>query len=142
MKKCAKKIPVLWSPNMSIGANLLKEIAAESAYKLGSDFDIDVTDIHHKKKRDVPSGTAISIKEKIEKKLKEKNIKKKINISSIRAGDSTGEHSVIFSGKGEKIIFKLGYLEIKFLVVPGKTVDFIIYIGFLLRFLFLKKLII
>ena len=106
MKKCSKKIPVLWSPNMSIGANLLKEIAGETAYKLGSDFDIDITDIHHKKKRDIPSGTAISIKEQIEKKLIKKNIKKKINVSAIRAGDSTGEHSVIFSGKGEKIIFK------------------------------------
>ena len=55
---------------MSIGANLVKEIAAETANKLGKDFDIDITDIHHKEKRDIPSGTALSIKEEIENKLK------------------------------------------------------------------------
>ena len=106
MKKYSKNIPVFWSPNMSIGANILKEIAKETSYKLASDFDIDITDIHHKAKRDTPSGTALSIKGEMEKKLKDNNIKKKISVSAIRAGDSTGEHSIIFSGKGEKIILK------------------------------------
>ena len=106
MKKLSKNIPILWSPNMSIGANLLKEIAGQMASKLGSDFDIDITDVHHKNKRDIPSGTALSIKEEVEQKLRNKNLKKDIGVSTIRAGDSTGEHSVIFSGKGERIIIK------------------------------------
>ena len=106
MKKLSNNIPILWSPNMSIGANLVKEIAAEAANKLGKDFDIDITDIHHKEKRDIPSGTALSIKEEIENKLKKSKIKKDVNISAIRAGDATGDHSVIFSGNGERITIK------------------------------------
>ena len=48
----------------------------------------------------------MSIKESIERSLKRKKIKKNVDVSAIRAGDSTGEHSVIFSGRGEKIIIK------------------------------------
>ncbi len=106
MKEVSKKIPILWSPNMSIGANLLKEIAVKITSKIGKDYDIDITDIHHKEKRDNPSGTALSIKEEIKEELKNRKIKKRVNISAIRAGDSTGEHSVIFSGKGERIIIE------------------------------------
>ena len=91
---------------MSIGANLLKEIAVKITSKIGKDYDIDITDLHHKEKRDNPSGTALSIKEAISEELKNRKIKKRVNISAIRAGDSTGEHSVIYSGKGERIIIK------------------------------------
>ena len=106
LKMHSKKIPIFWSPNMSIGANILKKLASETTLRVSNNFDIDVTDIHHKLKRDTPSGTAISIKESIESSLKKKKINRKINVSAIRAGDSTGEHSVIFSGNGEKIVIK------------------------------------
>ena len=106
LKTHSKKIPIFWSPNMSIGANILKKLASETTLKISDNFDIDVTDIHHKQKRDTPSGTALSIKESIESSLKKKKINRKINVSAIRAGDSTGEHSVIFSGNGEKIVIK------------------------------------
>ncbi len=107
MKKASSAIPVFWAPNMSIGANLLKLLSEKTTDKLGSDFDIDIIDLHHKHKKDIPSGTALFIKEAIEKKLKEKHIlKKKVNIAAFRAGDSTGEHSVIFSGNGERIELK------------------------------------
>ena len=105
-KKYSKKIPIFWSPNMSIGANILKQAANNITHKVSKDFDIDITDIHHKQKRDTPSGTALSIKESIERVLKNRKIKKKIKVSAIRAGDSTGEHSIIFSGNSEKIIIK------------------------------------
>jgi 4-hydroxy-tetrahydrodipicolinate reductase len=91
---------------MSIGANILNKTASDISLQLAKDFDIDITDIHHKQKIDTPSGTALSIKESIEKSLKKNQIRKNVNVSSIRAGDSTGEHSVIFSGEGEKIIIK------------------------------------
>jgi 4-hydroxy-tetrahydrodipicolinate reductase len=106
LKKYSKKIPIFWSPNMSIGANILNKTASDISLQLAKDFDIDITDIHHKQKIDTPSGTALSIKESIEKSLKKNQIRKNVNVSSIRAGDSTGEHSVIFSGEGEKIIIK------------------------------------
>jgi 4-hydroxy-tetrahydrodipicolinate reductase len=107
MKKISKTIPVFWSPNMSVGANLIKLLSEKATANLGSDFDIDITDLHHKHKKDIPSGTALFIKDAIEKKIKEKKIlKKKINIAAFRSGDSTGEHSVIFSGNGERIEIK------------------------------------
>ena len=62
---------------MSIGANILKQLASETTLIVSDNFDIDVTDIHHKQKRDTPSGTALSIKESIESSLKKKKIKEK-----------------------------------------------------------------
>ena len=106
MHLASKYIPVFWAPNMSLGANLITLLSKMTTKKLGKDFDIDITDIHHKQKIDTPSGTALSIKESIEKSLKKNQIRKNVSVSSIRAGDSTGEHSVIFSGEGEKIIIK------------------------------------
>ncbi len=107
MKNVSSHIPVFWSPNMSLGANLLKGLSEKAAVKLGSDFDIDITDLHHKHKKDIPSGTALLIKEAIEKNLKENKIPKKmIKVAAFRSGDSTGEHSVIFSGEGERLEIK------------------------------------
>ena len=104
MQSVSKSIPILWAPNMSLGANLLSLLSKKATSKLGEDFDIDITDLHHKYKKDTPSGTAKFIKEEIYESLKKIKIRKKINISAIRSGDSTGEHSVIFSGDGERII--------------------------------------
>ena len=101
-----KYIPVFWSPNMSIGANVLKEISTQVAKKLGYDFDIDIIDLHHKYKKDKPSGTALSIKNDIEKVLLENKLKKKADVMAIRSGDSTGEHTVVFSGKSERLELK------------------------------------
>ena len=105
-KDAAKSIPIFWSPNMSIGANIIKDIAGKITQKVSKEFDIDVTDLHHKQKKDIPSGTAISIKEKIDNELKKKKIKKKSKIHAFRSGDSTGEHAIIFSGIGERIELK------------------------------------
>ena len=107
MKTASKTIPVFWAPNMSLGANLLMLLSKIATKKLGFDFDIDITDLHHKNKKDNPSGTAKFLKEAIKSSLKEIKINNKIiNISALRSGDSTGEHSVIFSGDGERIIIK------------------------------------
>ena len=107
MKLASKYIPVFWAPNMSLGANLISLLSQIVTKKLGKDFDIDITDLHHKNKKDTPSGTANFIKEAITDSLKEiKLAKKVVNISALRSGDSTGEHSVIFSGAGERITIK------------------------------------
>ena len=106
LKEAAEKIPVFWSPNMSIGANIVKEVSGLVAEKLPSEFDIDITDLHHKNKKDIPSGTAIAINKNIELELKKKKNFKKPKIHAFRSGDSTGEHAIIFSGKGERIEIK------------------------------------
>ena len=62
--------------------------------------------MHHKHKKDTPSGTAKFIQEEIQDSLKKIKVKKKVNISALRSGDSTGEHSIIFSGEGERVIIK------------------------------------
>ena len=102
----SKHIPVFWSPNMSLGANLINLLSKFTTTKLGKDFDIDITDLHHRHKKDTPSGTAKFIQEEIKDSLKKIKVKKKVNISALRSGDSTGEHSIIFSGEGERVIIK------------------------------------
>ena len=106
MYLASKYIPVFWAPNMSLGANLITLLSKMTSKKLGKDFDIDITDLHHKHKKDTPSGTANFIKQEIQDSLKKVKVKKNINISALRSGDSTGEHSIIFSGEGERIIIK------------------------------------
>jgi 4-hydroxy-tetrahydrodipicolinate reductase len=107
MKLASKHIPVFWAPNMSLGANLISLLSKIATKKLGKDFDIDITDLHHRNKKDSPSGTANLIKAEIKDSLKEIKLENKIvNISALRSGDSTGEHSVIFSGEGERITIK------------------------------------
>jgi 4-hydroxy-tetrahydrodipicolinate reductase len=106
MHLASKYIPVFWAPNMSLGANLISLLSKITTTKLGKDFDIDITDLHHKHKKDIPSGTAKFIKEEIEDSLKKIKVRKKVNVSALRAGDSTGEHSIIFSGEGERVIIK------------------------------------
>ena len=106
IKLAAKHIPVFWAPNMSLGANLINLLSKITATKLGKDFDIDITDLHHRHKKDTPSGTAKFIQAEIQDSLKKIKVKKKVNVSAFRSGDSTGEHSIIFSCKGERVIIK------------------------------------
>ncbi len=101
IRHAAKKIPILFSPNMSIGANFLFAIARLAAEKLSAGYDIEIVEAHHRMKKDAPSGTAKKIAELI---AKEKGWEvSKIPVHSIRAGDIVGEHTAYFSGPGETI---------------------------------------
>lgn len=88
----AKKIPVLYAPNTSIGMNMLFKLAS-IAKKL--DAEVNIVDIHHKHKRDTPSGTAKKILELLEDKNPSCN--------SIRIGEIIGEHTVSFVSDYEQI---------------------------------------
>ncbi len=114
----SKVIPVLVSSNMSIGINLLFHLAPEAASALGEDYDIEIIEMHHNKKKDSPSGTAKALAQRIaEAKGKrindivvygrEGNVgerrRNEIGIHAIRAGDIIGEHTIIFAGKNERI---------------------------------------
>ncbi len=114
----SKIIPVLVSSNMSIGVNLLFHLAPEAANALGEDYDIEIIEMHHNKKKDSPSGTAKTLAQKIAeakgKRAKdivvygrEGNVgqrsKNEIGIHAIRGGDIIGEHTIIFAGKNERI---------------------------------------
>ena len=98
IKEASKKIPVVFSPNMSIGANLMFRITEEVARSLGEDYEAEIVEVHHNQKKDAPSGTAKRLGEAVSR------VKGKMPpIHSVRLGDIVGDHTVIFAGKGERI---------------------------------------
>ena len=101
IKKASKQIPIVFSPNMSIGANLLFKITEDASRSLGEDYEVKIVEAHHIKKKDAPSGTAKRLGEAV---LKVRG--KTPPIKSIREGDIVGDHSVIFTGKYETIELK------------------------------------
>ena len=98
MKQLSNFAPVLWSPNMSVGVNILLNFLDNQMQSL-DEFDISVLDIHHKEKIDQPSGTAKMIKQKIESGLP----KKKIKTHSLRMGGVFGEHCIMIADQNQTI---------------------------------------
>ena len=116
IKSAATKIPVFFSANMSLGVNLVCELAKKAAKVLGDSFDIEIIEMHHNQKIDAPSGTALMIADSIKEELdddiryeydrqskREKRTKNEIGIHAVRGGTITGEHQVIFAGHDEII---------------------------------------
>ncbi len=113
-------IPLLLSPNMSVGVNLLFRLAEIAAATLGKDFDVEVFEAHHRFKKDAPSGTArrlIDIVKSSSKRLSPaaeaydrsrgsaERRDEEIGVMTLRGGDIVGEHTVIFGGIGERLEF-------------------------------------
>jgi len=118
LKSLARQVPCVFSPNMSVGVNLIYKVIGEMAKTLGEDYDIEVIEAHHRLKKDAPSGTALKIAEVLaravnrdlnhvgvyaRKGLIGERSKGEIGIQTIRAGDIVGDHTVIFGGMGERI---------------------------------------
>ncbi len=114
MRAAAEKIPVFFSRNMSVGINLVIELAKRAAAILGEDFDIEIIEKHHNKKLDAPSGTALMIADAIadtveydaeytyeRQSRREARRKNEIGISAVRGGTIVGEHDVMFCGADE-----------------------------------------
>lgn len=113
----SEKIPLLIAPNMSVGANVLFDIAAETASLLGADFDVEIIETHHRFKKDAPSGTALEIARRIAyaRGLGEEAFifgrhghtgnrpPSQIAVHAVRAGDIVGDHTVLFSCLGERL---------------------------------------
>jgi 4-hydroxy-tetrahydrodipicolinate reductase len=112
----AKKIPIFFSANMSVGVSLLKELAQTATRVLGNSFDIEIVEKHHNQKLDAPSGTAIMLADAIAGELseqphyeydrhakREKRSKNEIGMHAVRGGTITGEHEIIFAGHDEII---------------------------------------
>jgi 4-hydroxy-tetrahydrodipicolinate reductase len=97
----AKVIPVVFSPNFSIGVNTLFAILPDIAKRLGPDYSIEIVEAHHKTKKDSPSGTA----KKLAQVLTDAT-KRDIPTHAIRLGDIVGDHTVIFCGNSERIEIK------------------------------------
>ena len=95
LKKYAKKIPIVWAPNMSPGMTMLFKLASLLS-KAFPDYDRHITEIHHAQKKDIPSGSALLLQAAV-------SGEEKTPISALRIGDVTGEHRLIFAGSGERI---------------------------------------
>lgn len=110
MKDAAKECPLLFSANMSVGVNLLAALVEQASQRLGHDFDIEVSEIHHRNKVDAPSGTALMLGKStgrtatsIDRSGKREN--GTLGYSVQRGGDVVGEHTVSFFGSGERLEF-------------------------------------
>jgi len=97
----SRVVPVVFSPNMSVGINTLFNIVPELAKRLGPDYAIEIVEAHHKAKKDAPSGTAKKFGQ-----LLADATKKEIPIHAIRLGDIVGDHTIIFCGNSERIEIK------------------------------------
>jgi 4-hydroxy-tetrahydrodipicolinate reductase len=112
INQVASKIPVVCSSNMSKGVFVLTKLVAKAAELLGSAYDAEIVEIHHRNKIDSPSGTALQLATAIEtqrggRTVYERQGKREpgeIGLSAVRGGDVVGEHQVLFLGPGEQII--------------------------------------
>lgn len=118
IKAAARKIPILYGTNMSVGMNVLFAVVGKVAAMLGEDYDIEIVEEHHRFKKDAPSGSALSLAQNIceatnrpypdsliHGRSGKDALRKKgeIGMHAVRAGDITGVHSVIYSTLGETI---------------------------------------
>jgi len=98
--EAAQEVPVLWSPNLSFGVNLLADLAARAAAVVDDDVPVWIEDIHHQWKKDAPSGTALMLGERIAGQRGESA--PAIEYHSVREGEVIGDHTVRFSLAGEE----------------------------------------
>lgn len=118
VEKAANHIPILLSPNMSLGVNALLEVLPRLVRALGPSYDLEIVEIHHNRKKDAPSGTALRLGECLAEargwKLDDVGTccreglvgarpKEEIGIQTVRGGDVAGVHTVYLVGEGERI---------------------------------------
>jgi 4-hydroxy-tetrahydrodipicolinate reductase len=118
IRRLASRVPILLSPNMSVGVNLAFRVLALMAAALGDDYDVEITEIHHRMKKDAPSGTAAKMAEVLAEALGRRiedagiygrhgmvgeRTAKEIGIHALRGGDVVGDHTVVFSTAGERL---------------------------------------
>lgn len=101
IEEVSRLVPIVYSPNMSVGVNVLFSILPELAKKLGPDYSVEIVEVHHKAKKDAPSGTAKKLAQVIADKTN-----KEIQIHAVRLGDIVGDHTIIFVGNSERIEIK------------------------------------
>ncbi|MBN1656361.1 MAG: 4-hydroxy-tetrahydrodipicolinate reductase [Deltaproteobacteria bacterium] len=137
--------PVVIAPNFSVGVHVLLHLAARATELLGPDFDIEIVEMHHRKKVDAPSGTALRLLESVANARgvdpKKNSVfgrngevgartDKQIGVLALRGGDVVGEHTLILAGPGERLeithrahsreIFARGVIRAAYWVVGKK----------------------
>lgn len=102
IEEASKTSPILLSPNMSVGVNLLFSLVSEAARRLGKEYEVEIIDTHHRHKKDAPSGTAKHLADLV---ASARGDGSNIGVHSLRIGDVVGDHTVIFATLGERIEF-------------------------------------
>jgi 4-hydroxy-tetrahydrodipicolinate reductase len=114
VKEAGEKIPVIWAPNFSVGVPLMAHLTRIAAEILGKDFDAEIVEVHHRMKKDSPSGTAIKLLNVLKEAYHTKDVvygregiigerpENQIGVSAVRGGDVVGDHTVYFLGMGER----------------------------------------
>ncbi|WP_137167429.1 4-hydroxy-tetrahydrodipicolinate reductase [Salinimonas lutimaris] len=118
LDKASESIPVVFAANYSVGVNLMLSLVRQAARALGQTADIEITEAHHRFKKDAPSGTAMAIGEAIADEL-DRDLKncavygregkeperdqQTIGFATVRAGDIVGEHTALFADIGERL---------------------------------------
>ena len=118
ISEISKKIPVIFAPNFSVGVNTLFWLTRKATEILGPDFDLEVVEMHHRLKKDSPSGTARRLAEilaEVRELDYDKNVmhgregmvgerqKTEIGMHAVRGGDVVGDHTVIYANVGERV---------------------------------------
>jgi 4-hydroxy-tetrahydrodipicolinate reductase len=118
IERAAKKVPVVFAANYSIGINVMLKLVADAAQTLGSGYDLEIVEAHHRAKRDAPSGTALRLAEVLAEATGRDlatdaryerhgdtgpRPSTQIGLQSLRGGDVVGDHSVHFLGLGDRI---------------------------------------
>jgi 4-hydroxy-tetrahydrodipicolinate reductase len=116
----ATRIPVVHSANMSVGVNALAGLLQTAARALGAEYDVEIIEAHHNKKRDSPSGTALLLRDAVARGrgldpekasvygrhgMVGPRPEGEIGIHAVRGGDIVGDHTVLFAGPGERLEF-------------------------------------
>jgi len=114
----ARQVPIVLSPNMSVGVNAMFELVRRAAAALGDAYDVEIVEMHHRMKKDAPSGTAVRLAEIAAEALGRdpradlrferagmigERPPREIGVQTLRGGDVVGEHTVLFAGAGERL---------------------------------------
>ena len=121
IKNAAAQIPIFFTGNMSLGINLLQDLAKRAVRVLGGQFDVEIIERHHNLKKDAPSGTALMLADSVNEEFGTASLtdkkryvydrhgtlaprkKDEIGIHSVRGGTIVGEHEIVFAGHDEMI---------------------------------------
>jgi len=117
VRKASARVPIVWAPNMSLGVNLLFAMVRKVAGIL-ADYDIEIIELHHRHKKDAPSGTALRLAESAaaargqalasvaahgRQGLVGERPAAEIGLHAVRGGDIVGDHTVLFAAEGERL---------------------------------------
>jgi 4-hydroxy-tetrahydrodipicolinate reductase len=117
LERLAERTPLLLSANMSVGVNVLLGLVGEAVRRLGPSFEIEIVEMHHNRKKDAPSGTALALAEEAARAagsgpdsfvlsrqgMVGERKKGEIGVVALRGGDNVGEHTVMLVGTGERL---------------------------------------